>query len=127
MSALLDTSVFVAREKGIPLAEIPDEAAIAAMTVAELKVGVLMAATVRERSARLETLTMVEREFDPIPFDVVVARTYAEYVAELRALGRSVQVADAMIAATAATHGLVLYTRERRFDAYPDLDVHLLA
>ncbi|TME93703.1 MAG: type II toxin-antitoxin system VapC family toxin, partial [Chloroflexi bacterium] len=57
--ALADTSLFIARESGRPLAqiELPDELAISVITLGELRAGVLTAADVATRAVRLATLT----------------------------------------------------------------------
>jgi len=41
--AIADTSVFIAREAGRPLEELPDEIAVSVVTAAELELGVLRA------------------------------------------------------------------------------------
>ena len=55
---MLDTSVFIASETGRPLAvdRIPDEVAASAVTLAELRAGVLVAADAHTRARRLSTL-----------------------------------------------------------------------
>ena len=42
--AIADTSVFVARESGRPLGDLPGEIAVSVITAAELELGVLRAA-----------------------------------------------------------------------------------
>lgn len=123
MRGLLDTSVFIAREQGRPLGGLPDEAAISVMTLAELRLGVLVTEDPKVRTGRLRTLTDVERAFDALPVDDVVARRFAEIVAEARRLGRRPQIADTLIAATAATHGLVLYTQDAELASIPGIRV----
>jgi predicted nucleic acid-binding protein len=43
-SGLLDTSVFIARESGRVLGQLPDRVAVSVVTVGELELGVLAAA-----------------------------------------------------------------------------------
>lgn len=43
MSGILDTSVFVAREQERPLRELPAEGRVSVVTLAELRIGVLVA------------------------------------------------------------------------------------
>jgi predicted nucleic acid-binding protein len=119
---LLDTSVIVGGSR-------PDleEAAISAMTLAELHYGVLRAQTDGQRALRLRRLALVESEFDPLPIDSDVARAYGAIVARARAAGRRPRTADALIAATAAAHGLALYTRDRDFEDLPGVEVVMLA
>ena len=54
---LADTSVFIAREADRPLAtEPPDELVVSAVTIGELRLGVLMADDIELRQQRLTTL-----------------------------------------------------------------------
>jgi len=109
MSGLLDTSVVL----GPPAPELPDEAAISVITLAELRLGVLVATTAAERSRRLERLVLLERTYDAIAIDDDVASAYARIIADERERGRRPRAMDALIAATALARGLTLYTRDR--------------
>lgn len=113
MSGLLDTSVVL----GPPAPELPDEAAISVITLAELRLGVLVATTAAERSRRLERLVELERTYDAIAVDDGVASAYARIVAGERERGRRPRAMDALIAATALARGLTLYTRDRGLSA----------
>lgn len=111
---LLDTSVVVAIGNGVTL-ELPDEASISTITLCGLHHGVLVATEAR-RPARLATLALAERTFKPLPVDSRVAPHYGRLVASSRSLhGVRPRVADALIAATAISHGLTLYSRDRDF------------
>jgi predicted nucleic acid-binding protein len=123
MRGLLDTSVFVAREAGRPLDNLPDEPAVSVITLGELHLGVLRAKDGETRARRLRTVSRVEREFDAIPIDAEVARTFASIVAEARAAGRRPHAMDAWIAATAVRHGLVVFTQDADFDGIPQVQV----
>jgi predicted nucleic acid-binding protein len=81
---LLDTSIFIARERQRPLGPLPDATAISVITIAELHLGVLMADNPRIRAVRLRTLSAVQALFEPLPIDAAIARTFAEIVAEAR-------------------------------------------
>jgi predicted nucleic acid-binding protein len=120
---VLDTSVFVAGESGRPLGPLPDEAAISAITVAELYLGVLMADDPDVRATRLATLNAVERRFDPLPVDDAVAHVFAELVARARRLGRRPKVPDVLVAATAVAHRMPVYTQDEDFAAIPGVAV----
>lgn len=113
---MVDTNVLILRAH-IPPDALPDELAISAVSLAELSAGVHLVAggdadAVRERSARIDLLQRVEREFDPFEFGVDAARLFGRMSAAVVALGRTPRrrVADLMIAATAAAQGLPLYT-----------------
>lgn len=123
MKGLLDTSVFIARDAGRPLERLPDEPAISVMTLGELHLGVLRAKDGETRARRLRTVSRVESEFDAIPIDAEIARTFASIVAEARAAGRRPHAMDAWIAATAVRHGLVVFTQDADFADIPQVRV----
>ena len=121
---VLDTSVFIAKETGRPLAELPDAAAVSVITLAELHLGVLMAQGSAVRARRLRTLTMVQNTFEPLPIDPEVARTFAELVAEARRLRKRPKIMDTWIAATAVAHDIPVYTQDEDFAEIPKVRVH---
>lgn len=110
---LLDTSVVIDWDIPDVAAALPDEAAVCAITLAELTAGPHLASTSGERARRQTRLQQIEGTFEPIPFDVTAARSYGQVVAAVVETGRSHRrrVADLLIAATAHANGLVLYTR----------------
>lgn len=112
-TGLLDTSVVIEWDDRDVAAALPDEAAISAITLAELTAGPRLASTGAESARRQSRLQQVEATFDPIPFDVSAARSYGQVVAAVVDTGRSHQrrIADLLIAATAHANGLALYTR----------------
>jgi toxin FitB len=107
---VLDTSVVIAREVN----DLPEEAAISAATIAQLHVGVHLARTDRERHARVRRLAEVEASFDPLPIDASVARSYGMLAHLVVSAGHQPRrrAMDLLIAATAHTHGVPLYTRD---------------
>lgn len=109
---LLDTSTVIDLGQLDP-AVLPDECVISAITLAELSVGALVATRARQRAARQAHLQQAEADFDPVPFDAACARTFGRVAASLRRSGRkpAARAYDALIAATAITHGLPVYTR----------------
>lgn len=127
-SGLLDTSVFIARETGRPLGELPDHVAVSVVTIAELQLGVLNAGNAKSRARRADTLALA-RTADPIPISEAVMVTWARLVADCRAAGihRMVKLTDALIAATAVEHGLAVVTQDDDYDqiaeAHPRLGV----
>lgn len=130
MRAILDTSVFIAKENARPLDEIDAidaETAISAVTIAELHLGVLVSTDAGERAKRLKTLAEVESEFEALPIDQDVARTFAGLIAATRRRGdRRPTVLDALIAATALAHQAAVVTQDQDFELFPGLDVILV-
>ena len=114
---LLDTSVFIASETGrqVDEASLPDEAAISAITVAELHVGVLAASDVDIRARRLATLEAVA-DIETLPVDNAVAATWALLRIHLAESQRRLSVNDLWIAATAVTHDLPVITQDDDFE-----------
>jgi predicted nucleic acid-binding protein len=106
---VLDTSVLIAAD----VTPIPGELAISVVSVAELHFGVLVAKSDEARAARLTRLAALQRRFDPLPVDDVVADSYGLLAARVAQVGRQprVRVMDLLIAATAHAHGASLYTR----------------
>ncbi|MEU4314469.1 type II toxin-antitoxin system VapC family toxin [Nocardia sp. NPDC024068] len=117
---LIDTNIMILR-RWIDPAELPDEMAITAITLAELSAGpheVRPAAEQHnydehaERARRLDVLQRAEHEFDPVPFDGESARAYGRVCAAVIATGRKPRrrIADLMIASIALAEDLPLYT-----------------
>lgn len=109
---LLDTSVVVDHDLIDP-ALLPDESAIAAVTLAELAAGPHATEDEEERARRQDRLQWAAATWDPIPFDEGAARAYGRVFAATRGAGRSSRsrLADLLLAATAIAEGLDLYTR----------------
>ena len=110
---LLDTSVLIDLGDPTVATALPDEAAICAVTLAELTAGPHLASSSDERARRQTRLQQVEATFDAIAFDAAAARSYGQMVAAVLAIGRTHRrrIADLLIAATAHANGLPLYTR----------------
>ncbi|HXL16428.1 MAG TPA: PIN domain-containing protein [Streptosporangiaceae bacterium] len=121
---LADTSVFIADESGRPLVadRLPDELGVSIVTVAELRAGVLAAASAASRARRLATLERA-LELDPVPLDDAVARAWAELRVSLRDAGQRMGVNDSWIAATALALGISLVTQDAGIPAVAGLDV----
>lgn len=110
---VLDTSVVIDLDR-LEAAQLPVECAIAAVTLAELASGPHATSDPVERSRRQDRLQLVERTFDPLPFDADAARAYGRIYALVVARGRKARgarVVDLLIAATAAGAGLPVFTR----------------
>jgi predicted nucleic acid-binding protein len=122
VNGLLDTSAVIAAGAGRRL-ELPDAAAVSAMTLAELHLGLLRARTAAERAERARTMAAVERDMEVLPVEERVARCFAEIVSAARDAGRKPGVADALIAATAMAHKLPLYTLDDDFTGLAGVNV----
>lgn len=125
MTALADTSAFIAREQGRAPAPPPgeaDEIAVSVVTVAELRLGVLLAGDVVSRSTRLATLQLAEA-LEPLPIDDRVGAAWARLVATLRAVGKRMPINDSWIAATALAHDVAVLTQDADYDVVPDLRI----
>ncbi|MEX1264853.1 MAG: PIN domain-containing protein [Actinomycetota bacterium] len=123
MDGLIDTSVFIGREQGRPVGDLPLRGGISVMTLAELHVGALVATDDGVRAARIRTLASTEGTFDAIPVDDAVARRFAELVAAGSRQGLRFQVADALIGATSLVLGVPVYTQDADFDRMPGVIV----
>ena len=109
---LLDTSVVIDHDVIDP-ALLPDESAIAAITLAELAAGPHATDDKDERARRQDRLQWAAATWDPLPFDAEAARLYGRMFAAARAAGQSSRsrFADLLIASTAAANNLPVYTR----------------
>jgi predicted nucleic acid-binding protein len=107
--AILDTSVVIAD----PVAPIPGDLAISAITLAELNFGVLIAKSAEVRAERLRRLSLLQQRFDALPVDDAVAISYGRLASAVVDAGRQPRrrAMDLLIAATAHAHGATLYTR----------------
>jgi predicted nucleic acid-binding protein len=121
---IADTSVFIARESGRPLAEtdLPDELAISVITVGELRSGVLAAVDVETRDRRLATLSEA-LALDPLPVDQAVAEAWARLRVLLRDMQKQIAVNDSWIAATAMSLRVPVGTQDEDYVAVPGLKI----
>jgi len=121
---IADTSVFIARESGRPLAEtdLPDELAISVITIGELRAGVLAAVDVETRDRRLATLSEA-LALDPLPVDQSVAETWARLRVLLRDMQKRMLVNDSWIAATAMSLGIPVVTQDEDYVEVPGLKI----
>ena len=115
---LLDTTFLVDAERGADLDALigdDDDVAIAAISVAELTVGVLLASP-RQRTRRQGYVDEIVASIPILPYDEFVAVQHAK----LLAAGRPRGAHDLIIAATAATSGRTVVSADRRaFDDLP--------
>lgn len=124
---LFDTTFLIDAERsGGDLDELiddDDDVAIAAVTVAELRVGALLAAGARkvQRSAIVDDVLAVVPIVD---YDRAVAEEHAVLLAEVRRRGRPRGAHDLMIAATARATGRTVVSADTSgFDDLPGVMV----
>ena len=110
-AAVVDTNIIAALKLYDP-AELPDTMLITAITLGELSFGPHATDDPAKRAGRVAVLQHVEATFDPLPYDQGAARFYGQICAAVRAAGREPRkrASDLMIAATAASVELPLYT-----------------
>ena len=110
-AAIVDTSIVAALKLFDP-AELPGTISITAVTLGELSFGPHATDDPVKRAGRIAVLQHVEATFDPLPYDQGAARLYGQICAAVRAAGREPRrrASDLMIAATAASNQLPLYT-----------------
>lgn len=121
--AIADTSVFIAREAGRPLEDLPDEIAVSVVTAAELELGVLRADDHATRAARLATLSRVRAEYPLLPIDDVTASCFARIADEQLRAGRKLRRHDTWIAATALRHEAAIVTQDADFSVFASVQV----
>ena len=110
---LVDTSVVIDLDR-VAVQSLPREVAISVITLAELAAGPQATDDLEERARRQDRLQRAEATFDPLPFDAEAARAYGRVYAAVARAGRKARgrrLADLLIAATAVSARLPLYTR----------------
>jgi len=112
-TGVLDTSVIIDLSR-IHRDLLPNEFAVSAVTMAELAAGPHATSDSEERARRQDLLQRVEASLDPLPFDAEAARSFGRLYANVYQEGtkaRGSRALDLMIAATAMSHRMPLYTR----------------
>jgi tRNA(fMet)-specific endonuclease VapC len=120
---LLDTNFLIDAERddaalGAAIDD-DDDVAIAAVTVAELLVGVQLADTKRRRIAREAFVQQVLDTVPVISYDEHIARSHADLLVAVRRAGRPRGAHDLIIAATAHATGRTVVTGDG--SAFADL------
>lgn len=119
-----DTCIWVMREREPVMSRVrgesPVDLAVASMTVAELRFGVLASAAPERTRARLDALLGAPLEV--LPFDREAARCHADIRHAVRA--QPIGERDLVIASVAVANGLTLVTGNvREFSRIPDLKI----
>ncbi len=120
---LLDTTFLIDAERASDDLEVvigdEDDVAIAAVTYAELSVGVRLAGT-RQRPRRQAFVDAVSAAIPIISYDERIALHHSDLLVAVRSAGQPRGAHDLMIAATArATNRTVVSADRRAFDALP--------
>ncbi|MBA2365859.1 MAG: PIN domain-containing protein [Actinobacteria bacterium] len=119
---IIDTSILVSLERRADrleeLIEDEDDVAIAAITLAELLVGVELA-TGKRRTRRQDHVDGLLQLVSVESYDLDVARSHASLLASVRQQGRPRGAHDLIIAATAATRSRDVVTTDPQ--AFVDL------
>lgn len=119
---LLDTTFLIDAERSNSdlddLIGDEDDVAIAAITVAELQVGVELSKG-KTRFSRQELLDEIVVSMPIVDYDLEVARAHAKLLAAVRRQGRPRGAHDLIIAATASSAGRSLVTADQT--AFVDL------
>jgi predicted nucleic acid-binding protein len=88
---------------------------LSVITIAELRFGIAALPEGKRRTTlhdRLEQDVLPLFEGRILPFDLDASQAYAKLMARAKAVGQAIGKADAYIAATAASHGLAVATRD---------------
>ena len=134
MGIVIDSSVFIAKERGTSagsfasrLSERLDEdAGLAAITASELLHGIHRAGQATVKARREAFVETILATLAVLPFDERVARVHARLWATLAAKGTNIGAHDLIIAATALAHGWSVATQDSRsFPKVPGLKVEL--
>ncbi len=119
---LFDTTFLIDAERtgdGLDnMIEDNDDVAIAAVTIAELRVGALLA-TGRRKTARSAYVDDVAATIPVLAYDLEVAEAHAELLLEVRSQGRPRGAHDLIIAATAKAFDRTVISADR--PAFRDL------
>ena len=104
---ILDTGVLIAYERGTidRMAYDADDLAIAAVTVAEFRVGIELADTAERAAQRSRRLALLLADLDILEYTDATATRHAQLLAQVRRSGRPRGAHDLIIAAHAAETG----------------------
>jgi predicted nucleic acid-binding protein len=104
---ILDTGVLIAYERGTIDRTVydADDLAIAAVTVAEFRVGIELADTAERAAQRSRRLALLLADLDILEYTDATATRHAQLLAQVRRSGRPRGAHDLIIAAHAAETG----------------------
>jgi tRNA(fMet)-specific endonuclease VapC len=132
MGILIDTSIFIAGERGrLNLdAQIrgrhDEEFFVSVVTASELLHGVHRANRPEVRARRSAFVEAILLPLPVLPIDLTTARAHAQLWAELATTGQTIGSDDLWLAATCVAHGLSIVTSNvREFSRVPGLNVEV--
>jgi predicted nucleic acid-binding protein len=113
---ILDTNVLIAYERGTLDRTLldDDELAIAAVTVAEYRVGIELADTVARAADRARALSAIVSAVDVLDYTDATAAHHARLIAHARRAGTPRGAHDLIIAAHAAETGRIILSRDAK-------------
>lgn len=111
---ILDTNVLIDYERGTldRTALDDDELAVAAITVAEYRIGIELADTAERAAARARALAVIVDTVEVLGYTETTAAHHARLIAHVRRSGRGRGAHDLIIAAHAAQTDRVLLSRD---------------
>jgi tRNA(fMet)-specific endonuclease VapC len=110
---ILDTNILIAYERdGASVLALDDQPAIAALSVAEFRVGMELADTDGRAQARANALAKVLGLVEVLDYTQATAAHHAKLIAHTRRSGRKRSQHDLILAAHAAETGRVLLSRD---------------
>lgn len=127
---MMDTAVLAAAERGecelSTVTQPNDQLAIAAVTAAELLLGVELAGDSRRAERRRSWIDRLVTEIGVVDYTLEVARSHARLMAETRRSGKPRGSHDLIIAATALATGRTVMTFDKGFAEMPGVEVRVL-
>jgi tRNA(fMet)-specific endonuclease VapC len=120
---IVDTNVLIAYERGTVDRTVldDDELAVAAVTIAEYRIGIELADTAARAADRARALTAITSVVDVLDYTEVTAAHHARLLAHVRRTGTPRGAHDLIIAAHAVETGRAVLTRDvkARFSGLP--------
>lgn len=113
---ILDTNILIAYERGAIERSVfdDDELAMAAITVAEFRVGIELADTAARAASRARSLALLTSFVDVLDYTEATAVHHAKLIAHARRGGSRRGAHDMIIAAHAAEHALTVVSRDAK-------------
>jgi tRNA(fMet)-specific endonuclease VapC len=124
---IVDTNVLIAYERGRIDRSVfdDDELAVAAVSIAEYRVGIELADTVTRAADRARALAAITSVLDVLDYTDATAAHHARLIAHVRRAGTPRGAHDLIIAAHSVESGrtVVSFDAKARFGSLPGVDV----